>query len=132
MQPLPPEPERKRTVLVADANASALEFQRMAFAGAGFEVVGTSSVQETLAALRQHQFDHVVLDAQLNEAVTFIRQNLPTLAHRMLLTAPTIEDAIRVKQRLRCIARPLRMAELLASANPIPDTAHSRVEYASR
>jgi tetratricopeptide (TPR) repeat protein len=118
--PLTHTASKRPKVLIADSNSSALEFQRTVFASSGFEVVSAATTQASLAALRHHHFDHIVLDAQMHEAVAFIRQNLPTLAQRMLLTAATNEQAQRVKQRtgLRCITRPLRMTELIASASP--------------
>jgi DNA-binding response OmpR family regulator len=111
-----------------------LEFQRTVFASAGFEVVGATTPNEILAALRQHRFDHVVLDSQMHEVVAFIRNNLPSLAQCMLLTAPTPEGADRVKQStgLRCIAKPLRMAELFAYIRPLQAPVARSTEHAWR
>ena len=127
------EPAPRAKVLIGDMNVSALEFQRTVFAGAGFDAVCAASTEEAMRALRQHRFDHIVIDAQMHEAVTFIREHLPTLAQRMLLTASTPEHADRVKQStgLRCVPRPLRMADLIASAPSTTSTCSSSFEYAS-
>jgi tetratricopeptide (TPR) repeat protein len=124
---------RRPKVLIGDTNVSALEFQRTVFTGAGFDAVCATSTEESLRALRQHRFDHIVIDAEMHEAVTFIRQHLPTLAQRMLLTAATPEHANRLKQStgLRCVARPLRMSELIASAHPRNAPPSATPEYAS-
>jgi tetratricopeptide (TPR) repeat protein len=134
-QPLmPTPPTRALTVFIADANASALEFQRTVFVSASCEVICAADPQEALAALRQHRFDHVVLDAQMHEVVAFIRQNLPSLAERMLLTAANSDDAQRAKQitGLRCIAKPLRMADLIASTVGISKPESKILEFAVR
>jgi tetratricopeptide (TPR) repeat protein len=129
----PPASERKwqPTVLLVDSNAGALEFKRSVFASAGFHVVCAPDGKTALSSLRDQQFEHVVIDAHLDgeipslEVQCWIHENHPALGQTMVVTAATSSEADRIQKNTgaHCIAKPLRMADLLATAPAVPGQA---------
>jgi two-component system, NtrC family, response regulator GlrR len=120
--PIPVQKVVDRTrVLIVDSNPSALEFERSVFVSAGLEVATAENGADAMRLLQEDRFSMAVLDTQMSGAVScldllrWIRSNLPALLATLVLTTPSIEDAIRLQTAtsLRAISKPLKIKDLM-------------------
>jgi CheY-like chemotaxis protein len=127
-QPVSDEGSGARILLVQRSEA-VLEFQRSVLSALGAEVIPALSANDALDQLRAKELDAIILDDDLEDALSskklvwWVRENRPELADRMLLTVsrkPTAETReILEIAMLPHITKPLEVLELYSRAQQV-------------
>ncbi|HVH87413.1 MAG TPA: histidine kinase dimerization/phospho-acceptor domain-containing protein [Terriglobales bacterium] len=116
-------------ILLVQRSEAVLEFQRSVLSALGAEIIPALSASEALDQLRTKRIDVVILDDELDESfsskrlVSWIRENRPELADRMLLTVsrkPSLETReILETAMLPHVTKPLEVLELYSRAQQV-------------
>jgi CheY-like chemotaxis protein len=133
--PLPPESTAGSRILLVQRSEAVLEFQRSVLSALGAEIIPALSASEALDHLRTKKMDAVILDDELDEGfsskrlVTWIRENRPELADRMLLTvsrkpSPETREILETAM-LPHVTKPLEVLELYSRAQQVLQAARN-------
>ena len=113
-------------VLIVDDEEAVLDFERDVLAGAGAQVVCSSSAEQAIAAMTAGSFDAVLIDTTMPGALNgidllrWIAKNRPELKHRIVLTAAGVIDPelrrMAADDHLSVVLKPFEVSDLIAAA----------------